>query len=239
MAMLKNLCLLATASSILVASNEIPQAPLTPETHNATLKGGSGVDQIRFLQCVKNSDTGTFGRMIAYYDHPPQGSEKPTQVALRKLDSVSWGKGFGESGSSSDGAGWSADIDEYTWSEEIFKAYVGSVTYGYTGFNCFVDDGHGAHNEGGEYGNCYCELYCTYEHGMSVAIDASKETVRVQHSSRALDGKVPGDLPQQDARTQVQNILAKAKKQIGDQQCGTSLITLTPQCIMSVDCVAG
>lgn len=229
--------LLATIvfSSAVVA--ETPQPQLTPETVNATLLGETRFDQMRFLQCVKN-DPNTFGRMVAYYDHPPQGSEKPTQVALKQFDSVPWGKGCSGGGISSDGAGWTCDIDQYEWSKNLSKAFVGSVTYGFTGFNCFVDNGHGAHHEGSEYGMCYSELYCTRERGLSLAVDASKETVKIIHRSTVIGSKQP-NLPAADARGQVKNYLQQVKKRIGEQQCNPTEIPLTPECNMKVDCGSG
>jgi hypothetical protein len=229
--------LLLAAAASFVAANVIPQVPLA-EHGNATIMGGSGFDQIRFLQCVKD-DFNNFGRMIAYYSHPPQGSEKPTQVAFKQHDSVQWGDGCKIGGRATDGAGWGCDIDKYVWSEDKFKAYVGTITYGWTGFNCFIDDGHGAHLEGGEYGMCYTELYCTYEHAQTVAIGASKETVNVERSAWGIDGKIPPGLTTMSPREYVNFILSKPKENAGNQICSPSMIDLTPACQMSTSCSGG
>jgi hypothetical protein len=119
--------LLAFAGFALAAPKELPQLPLTAETLDATLLGGPRYDQVRFLQCVKNEPS-TFGRMIAYYDHPPQGGENPTQVALKEFNSLPWGDGCTATGQSSDGAGWECEIDKYVWSEDVFRHMLATLS---------------------------------------------------------------------------------------------------------------
>lgn len=229
--------LLAAAGSALVIGNDLPQAPLVQEPLNITLLGEPKYDQIRFLQCVKG-DPLEFGRIIAYYEHPPQGSEKPTQVAFKKFDSIPWGHGFSESGTATDGAGWSSNIDEYEWAPEKFRGWVGTIKYGYTGFNCFIDEGQGAHFEGGDYGSCYSELYCTYQHAMNVQVDSSKDTVKLVRSARSVDGERP-PLPSESSRELVKLALENVKKGIKGQQCVPDPIDVSPDCTMTVECVGG
>ena len=204
-------------------------------TNNMTLLGEARYDQMLFLECVTGN---TVGRIMAYYDHPPRWPDKPSQVAFKELGG-SWGKGCKTKGKSTDGAEWSCDIDEYTFDERRNQSFVGSTTYGFTGFNCFMDDGHAVHYEGGDYGTCYAELYCTHQRATSLQIDASKETVRVLHRSTVIDGKKPPNLPSGDAHALVRHHLNEARLRIRGQQCNPSLVRLSGECTMQISCVAG
>jgi len=164
---------------------------------------------MHFLTCVSNKKVNPkrYDGMIAYYDHPPVGAEKPTQVAYsRKYSLPSWEKGCMGKGKSTDGAEWTCAIPRYTFDErKYFKKYMGNITYGHTGFNCFHNDGHAAHYQSD--GICYSELYCIHERWQSLAISASKLTVKPEYRVNDLEAGKKPNLPTKSTKELVRSYL--------------------------------
>jgi len=227
-------CLLATTASAVV----IPRAPLTAEPLNTTLltpRFDQRYDQMRLMTCLSYKGE-RYDRVIGYYDHPPQGAQKPTQTAFYEKNATpSWENGCSGHGKSTDGADWKCDIAPYKWDDtKYFQKWMGTITYGYTGFNCFHDDGHATHYQ--DDGVCYAELYCTHERKHSLAIDASKRTVKAEYRANGVeDGKKP-NIPDQGAKELVRSYFEKIKESIGDQQCSPNPIALTVGCSATLEC---
>lgn len=226
--------LLATTASALV----LPRAPLEEEAVNATLispRFTQRYDQMRLLSCASYKGD-RYDRVIGYYDHSPQGAEKPTQIAFYERDATpSWEGGCPGHGKSTDGADWACNIKPYTWdSDKYFQKFMGTITYGYTGFNCFHDDGHATHYQ--DDGVCYAELYCTHERWHSLALDGSKQTVKAEYRVNGVeDGKKP-NIPDEDAKGLVKMYLERIKENIGEQQCSNT-VQLTAGCSATLTCL--
>ncbi|KAK6428114.1 hypothetical protein LTR95_015745 [Oleoguttula sp. CCFEE 5521] len=190
-------------------------------------------DQMRFMACA---DYG--GHVIGYYDHSPGSMEQPTQTAYRKRNTPEWAEGCqGHAKALTDNAEWACDIDRYgTFDEKAQGTFMGTITYGYTGFNYFMDDGHATHRDK-DYGMCYAEIYCTHQRALSVELGASKATAPVIYRSTVTEGKTP-NLPSKYAKGLVLSYLEKAKERIGKQQCGLDPIPISgTACSMTVECV--
>jgi hypothetical protein len=233
---------LLTTAALGIAS---PTAPVEANSINATFlspRFNQRYDQIRLMTCRTYRDIKPqrYDRLIGYYSHSPGISEKPTQVAyLEKGATPSWENGCDGSsrthGKSSDGAEWACDIPKYKFDpKQYFKKFMGTMTYGYTGFNCFHDDGHLTHYQPD--GFCTTELYCTHERKQSLAIDASKQTVKAEyHANFVEDGKTP-NIPTENARALVKSYLQKVKDGIRGQQCSADAVKLTPNCQAVLTC---
>ncbi|OQO06131.1 hypothetical protein B0A48_08719 [Cryoendolithus antarcticus] len=144
-------------------------------------------DQMRFMAC---SDYG--GHVIGYYGHSPRSMEPPTQTAYRKRNTPEWAEGCqGHAQALTDSAAWACDIDPYgTFDEKARGTFMGTITYGYTGFNCVMDDGHATHLDK-DYGMCYAEMYCTHQRALSIELGASTATAPVIYRSTVTEGKTP------------------------------------------------
>lgn len=226
--------LLATTASAFV----LPRAPLEAEPVNTTLlrpRYNQRYDQMRLLTC-RSYKGDRHDRIIGYYDHSPQGAEKPTQVAFKELNaSPSWEKGCDGHGKSTDGAEWACDIAPYKWDEtKYFKKWMGTITYGYTGFNCFHDDGHATHYQ--DDGVCYSELYCTHERQQSLVIDASKQTVKAEYKANGVEAGKKPNLPDKSAKQLVRMYLERIKENTGEQQCSLNPVPLTVGCQATIKC---
>jgi len=233
-------CLLATTASAVALPRGLPE----PEPLNTTLltpRWTQRYDQMRLLTCRSNRGAPRTDRIIAYYDHSPRdGVDKPTQIAYKEINATpSWEGGCGGHGKSTDGAEWKCDIAPYKWdAKKNFQKWMGTITYGYTGFNCFHDDGHATHYT--DDGVCYAELYCTHERKQSLFVTSSKETAKIEYRRNGLEvGKNPG-LPSEGAQGLVkkwfETIKEAIQKDAGDKLCSPTPVPLAMNCEATLEC---
>ena len=233
--------LLATTSSAFA----LPRTPVEAEPFDTTHLSPRYVqryDQMRFMTCHTSRDVkpDRWDRLIGYYSHSPAAKEHPAQIAYyEKGATPTWGQAgcSGSSkthGKSSDGAQWACKIPEYKFNPDNFQKFMGTITYGYTGFNCFHDDGHATHYQAD--GVCYSEMYCTHERYHSLAINASSQTVKPEYVANAVEvGKKP-NIPTENAKELVKSWLQIVKNNIGPQQCSRDPIFITPNCQVKLTC---
>jgi hypothetical protein len=226
--MLRSLVSFCLAATILVlphTSHAIPNSYV-----DVVHRQEQRYDQMRLLFCDQYQ-----GHIIGYYERPPRPNEPPTQLAYRKRGTPSWEKGCNmHMKALTDVAEWGCEIPAWNRSESNFKSYLGKTTYGFTGFNCFQDDNHVAHTDA-NYGTCRTSIYCTHEPALSLALDASKETVDWIFRSTYREGQA-STKPDLDGEGLVMKLLSLVEPSVRAQQCATSIIDLGNDLAATVDC---
>lgn len=116
-------------------------------------------EQIRFAHCEKD-----LWNVVTYNARAPQGKQEPDDFLVRTPWAGGWNTTSTSSrytGSSARSINFSYGLPGFSYSNDAFGQYIGSLTYGSAEFGCFQDDRHAVWTYANT-GVCYVDAYCIH-----------------------------------------------------------------------------
>ncbi|KAK4507114.1 hypothetical protein PRZ48_000848 [Zasmidium cellare] len=168
--------------------------------------------QIRFLECKDNT-----ARAIGWNGAPPVLGQPPDEFLYHDWGMSNFLPGCDSSGvSETNNIPWTCKFPPH--GRDIpFQNYIGYITYGGEGFNCFQDDVHHAF-ETPELGNCYSDIYCIQHEARNVSITASKGVVSILTNTTA------------------DEVLGNVNKRLNDRTCDPTPVDIGGGCSINFSC---